>query len=172
VRPRRGPAGARHDPAGVGQLRLGQPRDLPGDLEHDLLGVPGARPHRPGDLVGAAAGRPPTIPGPGSGCTTGRLDPLDRGGELADRPGEQPKVGRVGHVRGDHGGVGPDLVGAQQLLLRRLGEQRLVQDRDRLLAHPAGELDQGGRMRHLAAEWMRQNRCQVIESATSRQSSS
>jgi hypothetical protein len=34
--------GVRHDAAGVGQLRLGQASDLPGDLEHDLLGFLGA----------------------------------------------------------------------------------------------------------------------------------
>ena len=51
-----GPASAGQDPAGVGQLRLGQPGDLLGDLEHHLLGLTGARPHGPGDLVGATAG--------------------------------------------------------------------------------------------------------------------
>jgi hypothetical protein len=41
-----GPAGVRHDPAGVGQLGLGQPGDLPGDLEHDLGGLVGCSAHR------------------------------------------------------------------------------------------------------------------------------
>jgi hypothetical protein len=45
-----GPVGAGYDPAGVGQLRLGQPGDLPGDLEHDLFGLVGTRPHRPSDF--------------------------------------------------------------------------------------------------------------------------
>jgi hypothetical protein len=44
-------------------------------------------------------------------------------------------------------------VGAQQLALGRPGQQRLVQPVDGLLAHPAGELDQGGRMGHPAAQW-------------------
>jgi hypothetical protein len=50
-----GPAGATHDPAGVGQLRLGQAGDLPGDLEHDLLGLARTRPQGQGNLVDAAA---------------------------------------------------------------------------------------------------------------------
>ena len=167
-----GPAGVGHDPAGVGQLGLGQPGDLPGDLEHDLLGVTSARPHGPGDLLGAAPGGPSTVPDPGAGGTPGRLDPLGRGGQLVDRAGHQPQVGRVGHLGGDHGGVGAELVGAQQLALGRPGQQRLVQPLHGLLAHPAGELDQGGRMGTRPPRGMRQNRCQEIESATSRHSSS
>jgi hypothetical protein len=65
----KGPAGAFNDPEGVGQLRLGQAGELPGDLEHDLLGVTSARPHRPGDLMSATARRPPAIPDPGAGRT-------------------------------------------------------------------------------------------------------
>jgi hypothetical protein len=83
----KGSAGVGHDLAGVGQLRLGQPGDLPGDLEHDLLGLVGARPHRPGDLVGSAAGRPPAVPESGPGCTSSRLHSLGRDGKLVDRAG-------------------------------------------------------------------------------------
>jgi hypothetical protein len=43
-------------------------------------------------------------------------------------------------------------VGAQQLVFGRAVQQRLVQRLDGLLAHPAGELDQGGRMGHPAAQ--------------------
>ena len=43
-------------------------------------------------------------------------------------------------------------MGAQQLVLGRPAKQRLVQSVDGLLAHAAGQLDQSGRMRHLATE--------------------
>jgi hypothetical protein len=43
-------------------------------------------------------------------------------------------------------------VGAQQLALGGLGQQRPVERLDRLLAHPAGELGQRGRVWHLSAQ--------------------
>ena len=100
------------------------------------------------------------------------MNASDGVGQLADRLGEHAGVGRVADVGLDHGGVGADLVGAQQLVLGRPGQQRLVQ-----------LLDPGAPTRRVSLTrvvgWgtrppsgMRQNRCQEIESATSRQSSS
>jgi hypothetical protein len=73
-------------------------------------------------------------------------------GEGADRLGEQAGVGRVGDVGLDHGGVGADLVGAQHLVGGGGGQQRLVELREGRWADPAGELDQGGGVRHLPAQ--------------------
>lgn len=78
--------------AGIGQLGLGQPGDLPGDLEHDLLGLVGTRPHGLSDLVGATAGRAPAIPDPGAGRTPSGLDAFGRAGQLVDRAGQQSQV--------------------------------------------------------------------------------
>jgi hypothetical protein len=102
--------------------------------------------------VGAAAGSPAAVPGPGAPGTAGGLDALDRPLQLADGPGQQPGIGRVGHVGADHGGIDAHAMGAQQLVVGRGGQQRLVQGRDRLLVQAAGQLDQGGRMRYLAAQ--------------------
>jgi hypothetical protein len=83
---------------------------------------------------------------------SGGLDPLDGAGERADRAGQQPRVGRIGHVGLDHGGVSADLVGAQQLVGGGLGQQCLIELADRGLADPAGQLDQRRRMGHLPAQ--------------------
>jgi hypothetical protein len=72
--------------------------------------------------------------------------------QLVDRPGQQPQVSRVGHIGADHGGIDPDLVGAEQFALGRAVQQGLVQLSDHRLAHPAGQLDQGGRVRHSATQ--------------------
>jgi hypothetical protein len=103
-------------------------------------------------LVGAAAGGAAAVPRPGAGGTAGGLNASDGVGQLADRLGEHAGVGRVADVGLDHGGVGADLVGAQQLVGGRVGQQRLVELGDGGGADPAGELDQGGGMRHPAAQ--------------------
>ena len=71
---------------------------------------------------------------------------------LPDGLGQQPRVGRVGHIRRDHRGVGPHPGGAQQLLPGGLGPQRLIQPGHRLLPAPGGQLHQRGRVRHLAIQ--------------------
>ena len=62
------------------------------------------------------------------------------------------RSGRIGHVGFHHGGIDADLVGAQHLVGGGLGQQGLVELVDHGGADPAGELDQGGRMRHLPAQ--------------------
>src|SRR6266699_4094762 len=110
------PPGVGDDTAGVGELGFGQRGDLSGHREHDLFGVTAARAHRPGDLVFAAVRRAPTIPDLGLGGAPRSLDPLGGGGQRADRPCQQPQVGRVGHVGCDNGGVDAQLAAAQQLV--------------------------------------------------------
>jgi hypothetical protein len=139
-------------PGGVGAGLLGQGGQLGGPLGDLLLGLVGAGAQRAGQLVRAAMGGTAAVPDPGTGRAAGGLDVLDRGLQLADGAGQQPSVGRVGHVGGDHGGVGADLVGAQHLVLGGGVEQGLVQRSDGLLAQAAGELDQGGRVRYLPAQ--------------------
>ena len=65
-----------------------------------------------------------------------------------DRLGQQTRVGRIGHVRRHHRGVHPHPVGAQQLRLGGLGQQRLVQPVHRRRPAPRGQLHQRRRMRH------------------------
>jgi hypothetical protein len=114
-------------------------RSRPAGWSGHQPGTGGRRP-RPG-------GRRPTAPRPA------RRPALGGDRELVDRADQQPQVGRVGHIGGDHGGVGAELVGAQQLALDRPVQERLVQLGHGVLAQAAGELDQRGRVRHLAAEW-------------------
>jgi hypothetical protein len=102
--------------------------------------------------MGAAAGGTAPVARLGAGRAAGGLDASDRARQRADRLGEQAGVGRVAHVGLDHGGVQADLVGAQHLVGGGLGQQRPVQLADRGLAHPAGQLDQGGRVRHLPTQ--------------------
>jgi hypothetical protein len=68
---------------------------------------------------------------------------------LTTRLGQQPHIGRVRHVRRDHRGIGPHPGGAQQLACGGLGPHCLIESGHRLLAAPAGQLHQRGRMRHL-----------------------
>ena len=137
------PTGVGHDPAGVGKLRRRHGGDLPGHLQHQLLGVTGARPQRPADLVGAAPRRTPPVPDPGPRRAAGGLHPLGGAGQLADRPRQQPHIGRVGHVRADDRGVGPQLAAAQQLVAHELAEQRGVELVDHAGAGAAHQLAQG-----------------------------
>jgi hypothetical protein len=166
------PAGVAGHAGGVAGRLLGQVGQFPGDAQHRLLGLLGAARQRLGQLVGATASRAALVPHPGTGRRAGGLEAPDRGLQLADRPGQQPGVGRIAHVCGDHGGVDPYPMGSQQLVLGRGGKQRLVQGRDGGFAQAAGELDQGSGVGHPAAQGMRQKRCQEIESWSSRQTSS
>lgn len=49
------------------------------------------------------------------------FDPRHGARHRADRLGEQSSVGGIAHIALHHGGVGTDLVGAQQLFAGRLG---------------------------------------------------
>jgi hypothetical protein len=101
-----------------------------------------------GDLPHPARRRPPPVRRHRAGRAARCLHPPHRAHQLAHRLGQQPRIGRVSHVRTDHRGVSPHPGGAQQLRLRGLGPQRLVQPRHRILAAPAGQLHQRGRVRH------------------------
>jgi hypothetical protein len=83
---------------------------------------------------------------------TGRLDRRGQSGQLRHPPGQQPRVRRVGHVRLHHRGVRPHPIETDQLVLVRLGQQRLVQPVDRPLAASLGDLHQRRRVRHRAAQ--------------------
>ena len=65
-----------------------------------------------------------------------------------DRAHQQPRVGRIRHVRRHHGGVGAHLVQLDRLLLGGLDQQRLVQRLDRLGPAAGGDLAQRGWVRH------------------------
>ena len=123
----------------------GHPADRPAGLFPAQLG-PGA--HRGGHLPRPPASRPlPT----GHHCPGGparRLHPPRRPHQFAHRLGQQPRIGRVDHVRADHRRIGPHPGGAQQLLPRGLGPQCLVQPGHRRLPAPVGQLHQRRRMRH------------------------
>jgi len=162
------PAGALNDPVGVGELRGGHGGDLPGHREHELFGVTTARPQRLGDLVGPAARRTPTVPDPGPGRAPGRLHPLAGGHQLADRPRQQPHIGRVGHVRCDHGRVDPQLAAAQQLVVGELAKQRGVELLDDLGPQRRTSLLKVVGWGTGWSSGMRQNRRHDSESLTSR----
>ena len=98
--------------------------------------------------MGSPAGRSGPIPQFGADRTTGGLDPATGRGDPPDRFREQPGIGRIGDVRRHHRGVDPDPGAAQQLRLRRLRQQRLVQPLHRSRAAPGGQLHQRRRVRH------------------------
>jgi hypothetical protein len=77
------------------------------------------------------------------------MNPLGGRADATHRLGQQAGIGRIGHIGRHHRGVHPDPVGAQQLGLRRLGQQRLIQPVYRRRPTPGGQLHQRGRMRHL-----------------------
>ena len=107
-----------------------------------------AGPHLGGHLAGPPAGRPPPVCHLGARGPARCLHPPHRTHQLDHRLGQKPHIGRVSHVRRDHRGIGPHPAGTQQLLPGGLGPQRLIQPRHRLLAAPAGQLHQRGRVRH------------------------
>ena len=132
----------------VGQLP-GHPADRPAALVPAQLGA-GAQ--LGGDLAHPPGRGPPPVRHHGPGGPARRLHPPRRPHQLAHRLGQQPRIGRVGHVRADHRGIGPHPRGAQQLLPGRLGPQRLVQPGHRALPAPGGQLHQRRRMRHLGVQ--------------------
>jgi hypothetical protein len=67
-----------------------------------------------------------------------------------------------------HRGGGWDPVGAQQRRRGRLGQQRLIQARDRVVAASGGDLHQGGRVRTGYRTGSGKTAARRIESATSR----
>jgi len=126
--------------------------------EHPEIGTAGVR--QPALFIG---GRPGGGRGRGHGCGCGCGSPPRRpgcarwcgpGGQGGDRAGQQARVGRIAHACLHHGGVGPELVAAQHLVGGGGGQQRLVELGDGGGTDPAaaGQLDQGGRMGHLAAQ--------------------
>lgn len=98
------------------------------------------------------AGSPAAVPQPGAGGTACGLDPSAGRCDPPDRLGQQPGVGRVGHVRRHHGGIGAQPIGAQQLGIGGLRQKRLVAPDDCCGAAPGGELHQRRRVRDLAID--------------------
>jgi len=105
-----------------------------------------------GDLMRAFPGRPRAVARPGAHRATGGLDPPAGRGDAANRAGQKPRIGRIGHIGRHHRGVHPDPGGAQQLRLRRLGQQGLIEPGHRRRPVPGGQLHQRGRMRHQPVE--------------------
>jgi hypothetical protein len=150
-----------HRPASVtqhcGGLRRGLVRQ-DGELTGHPVDHPGAflpaelaaGPQLAGDLPDPPGRRPPPVRHRGARGPARGLHPPRRPHQLAHRPGQQPRVRRVGHIRRDHRRVGPHPGGAQQLRLRRLSQQRLVQPGHRRLPAPGSQLHQRRRMRHPA----------------------
>ena len=152
--------GAAQRPAGIGQQPPGVPGGLPGQAgqfpshpcHHGLLAVAGLRgpgAQLRGDRVRPPTRRPAAVAHPGPARPAGRLDPPPGRRDAADGPGQQPRVGRVGHVRGHHRGVRAQPGSPQQLRFGCPGQQRLVQPLYRGAAAPGGQLHQRRRMRHL-----------------------
>ncbi len=139
-------------PFGLGGGGLGQIGQLSVLAAHHRQRlVPGggvAGPQFRVQVMGPPAGGPGSVPQFGADRTTGGLDPATGRGDPADRFREQPGIGRIGHVRRHHGGVDPDPGAAQQLRLRRLRQQSLVQPLDRGRTAPGGQLHQRRRVRH------------------------
>ena len=138
-----------------------------------IAALPSSRPSRARARIVAAISRarasgPPPVPhcrpaGPARG-----LHPPRRPHQLADRLGQQPLIGRVGHVRADQRRIGPHPRRAQQPGPSRLSLQRLVQPGHRRLPAPGGQLHQRRRMRHLGIQADHlQNRRHEMESLTS-----
>jgi len=98
------------------------------------------------------ARRAAAVPQPGAGRATRGLDPPAGDRDPADRLGQQPRVGRVGHISRDHRGVRPEPVGPQQLGVRGLGQKRLVAALDCGGAAASRELHQRRRVRDLAID--------------------
>ena len=97
-------------------------------------------------------GRAAAVPHTGSGRTTGGLDTTPGHRDPPHRLGQQPRVGRVGHIRRDHRGVRPQPGRAQQLGLCGLGQQRLVAPIHRSDAAAGRELHQRRRVRDVAVD--------------------
>ncbi len=146
-------AGVARHPGSVGGGLLGEAGQLAGGARHLGFGLVGAGPQGAGDAVGTAVGTAVGSPAPvaelGAGRATGGLDACGQPAQLADRPGQQPRVGRVADGGLHDRGVDADPVDAQHLGLGCGGQQRLVQARHRLLADPPGQLGQGGGVGHL-----------------------
>ncbi len=76
------------------------------------------------------------------------LDALDQAGNLADRLGQQTRIGRIGHIILDHRRVGPNPVRAHQMGLDHFRDQGLVQRLDRRRSAPGRDLHQRRGMRN------------------------
>ena len=102
--------------------------------------------------MGPLTHRSGAVPKAGPAGQPGGLDGADGLGQLGHSFGQQPRVGRIGHVRRDHGRVGPDLVQLDEM--RRVGllEQPLVQRRHRRIATTRGDLHQRGWIRNRIGE--------------------
>jgi len=104
----------------------GQPGELAGDPHHGglCLVAAGRRtgPQLRPDLVRSPPGCPRAIAQPGARRATGGLNPLAGRGDPANGLGQQPRIGRIGHVRRHHRGIDTYPIGAQQLRFGRLGQ--------------------------------------------------
>ncbi|CAG7641040.1 hypothetical protein E143388_08254 [Rhodococcus opacus] len=94
--------------------------------------------------------------------------PLSGGRDPSDCLGQQPGVGGVGHIAGHHGGVGPQLGGAQYLGLGGLGQQCPVQPVHRRGPQRVVSFINVVGCGTDPSNGIRQNRRHVIESLTSR----
>jgi hypothetical protein len=152
--------------------RGGQVGKLAGDPQHRRLRVIAVQPQLGGDRPRPAARGPAPVPHSGAGGAARGLHPSDRLGDLPDRLGEQARVGGVGDVGST------TVVSARTFSVRSslpvaalassvsfsastaVGPQRVV-----IFISVVGW---GTRV----PSGMRVNRCQLIESATSRHSDS
>ena len=100
-------------PFGLGSGGLGQVGELgvlaPHHRQRLVFRGGVAGPQLRVQIMRSPAGSTGPVPQLGPGRATGGLDPPTRRGDPVDRLGQQPGVGRIGHVRRDDGGVDPDL---------------------------------------------------------------
>src|ERR1019366_1706331 len=89
-------------------------------------------------------------------------------GHLRHTLGKEPRVRRIGHVGRHDGSVSPELVRLEDVSLRRLGQQGPVE-----AVYGADPAPDGDHVKEVGCgtvtpKGIRQNRCQLMESATSR----
>ena len=165
-------AGVGGDVAGVGDAAAAMPAISRVDRLHLGLGVVAAAAQPRPDVMGPAAHRTGPVPGGGARRQPGRLDLRGQLGQPGDALGQQPRVRRVGDVGLHHRGVGPHPVQADQLVLVRLGQQRLVQPVDRRLPQRVVIFINVVGCGTLVPSGTRQNRRHARLSATSRHNGS
>ena len=144
------------DRGGLAHRGLGQVGQLAGDALHRGLGLVAllraAQLQLSRDRPRPAPGSAAPVPAVGPRRATGSLYPRHRACDLPDRLGQQPGVGRIRDSGSHDRRVGTDPVHPQQLRLRSLDQQSLVQRRDRAIPALGGDLHQRRRVRHPSAQ--------------------
>ncbi len=142
------PAGVCGHELGVFDGGLGDGGQLTGQSEHLVFGVTTASAQPGGDLMGTTTHRAGAVPEPGPASQPERVQRRHSLGQLGHSLGQKARVGRIGDVGGDDGGVGADLVQLHDVGHHCFVEQRLVQLVNGLVSAAGGDLHERRRMRH------------------------